>query len=238
MKLRPLLAFCVLALATSVPARALELRFLNWDGDEAALKFTNKGRTTAIHAAENCLSPAYAFDGAGPLVLFKEVVVDGKPVRQTAATLDVPAGLSHAIVVVAATDEARSTYAGVWIDNAPASRPADTIKLVNLSNHAVSFKVDTSEFVIAPSANHQVPIRSNTRRILMQAATQVEGQWKLVANNPLAVRPGLRLLLLLRDGRPQPGSEVNIVDLLSFYDQPPELAAAATGAREGIGAGR
>lgn len=223
MKFTHLVTLCVITFSTFASARAIELRFINWDGDEAALKFTNKGKTTTICAAESSLSPVYTFDGAGPLVLFKEILVEGKTVRQTAATLNVPASLTHAIIIVAATDASLSTYAGVWIDDAPASRPSGTMRLVNLSNHTVSFKVDVAEFTMAPSENHQLPVRTDARRILMQAATQVDGQWKVVANNPLPVRNGLRLLVLLRDGRPQEGSEVNIVDLLSFYDQPPAL---------------
>ncbi|HSI09333.1 MAG: hypothetical protein ACAH89_00875 [Rariglobus sp.] len=231
MKLSHLSVFLCLFFALLTPARAIELRFINWEGEDAALKYTNKGKIVTIHAAESSFSPVYKFEGAGPLVLFKEVELEGKIVRQTAATLPVPAGLTHAIVVLAATDAALTTYAGMWIDDAPDARPAGTIRLVNFSTHAVSFKIDTSEFTIAPASTHQVPVKTNVRRILMQAATQVDGQWKIVANNPLPVRSGLRLLLLMRDGRPQEGSEPNIVDLLSFYDQPPPLPdKAAAGA--------
>lgn len=228
MKFHRFIPLCVLALASLIPARAIELRFINWDGDESALKFINKGKPVTIQASEAGFSQAYTFEGPGPLVLFKEVTVEGKTVRQPAASLEVPAGLTHAIVVLAATDATLTTYVGKWIEDAPATRPAGTIRLVNLSNHAVSFKVDQSEFSLAPSANHQVPVRTDVRRILMQAATQVDGRWKLVANNPLPVRSGLRLLILLRDGRPQEGSEPNIVDLLSFYDQPPALPPQTT----------
>jgi len=223
MNIKRILALCVLAFSSFTAARAIELRFINWDGDEASLKFINKGKVVALHASESSLSAIYTFEGAGPLVLFKDVVVDGKTVRQTAATLAVPPGLTHAIVVLAATDATLNTYAGVWIDDSPAVRSAGTVRLVNLSNHSVAFKVDVAEFTIAPSENHQVPVRAGVRRILMQAAAQVDGKWKVVANNPLPVRNGLRLLVLLRDGRPQEGSEVNIVDLLSFYDQPPAI---------------
>lgn len=227
MKLSPLHVLFGLLFVLVAPARAIELRFINWDGEDAALKYTNKGKTVTIHAAESALSPVYVFEGAGPLVLFKEVVVDGKIARQTAATLPVPPGMTHAIVVVAATDETLTTYAGMWIDDSPVTRPAGTIRLVNFSTHSVSFKIDNSDFTVAPASNHQVPVKANVRRILMQAATQVDGQWKAVANNPLPVRSGLRLLLLMRDGRPQEGSATNIVDLLSFYDQPPALPEKA-----------
>ena len=228
LRLNLLLLVAFYALAA---ARAVEIRFINWDGDAAGLKFANKGKTVTIHAAESSLSQVYTFDGPSPLVLFKEVIVEGKKVRQTAATLSVPADLTHAIVVLGATDETLKRYAGMWIDDAPTTRPAGTIRVVNLSTHSVSFKVDGSEFTVASSGNHQASVRSDVRRVLMQAATQVEGQWKIVANNPLPVRTGLRLLIILRDGRPQEGSEINIVDQLSFYDQPPALPDTPLGAK-------
>src|SRR4051812_19478496 len=168
MKFQRLVTLAVITFATLASAHALELRFINWDGDESALKFSNKGKTTTIIAAEGSLSPTYKFDGAGPLVLFKEVVVDGKVVHQPAATLTVPAGLTHAIVVIAATDATQSTYAGVWVDDSPESRPAGTLRMVNLSNHSVAFKVAASEFTIAPTEKRQVPLPSDVRRILMQ----------------------------------------------------------------------
>lgn len=231
MKFQHLVTLAVTTFATLASAHALELRFINWDGEESALKFSNKGKTTTIIAAEGSLSPTYTFEGAGPLVLFKEVVIEGKIVRQPAATLTVPAGLTHAIVIIAATDAAMSTYAGVWVDDSPESRPAGTLRMLNLSNHSVAFKVAASEFTIAPTENRQIPLPSDVRRMLMQAATQVDGKWKIVFNNPMPVRSGLRLLILLRDGRPQEGSETNIVDMLSFYDVPPLPEKPVTGTR-------
>jgi hypothetical protein len=49
----------------------------------------------------------------------------------------------------------------------------------------------------------------------------VNGRTEIIAGNPVPMRPGLRLLLVLRDGRPATGRTTNIVDILSFYDRPP-----------------
>ncbi|MET0262348.1 MAG: hypothetical protein ABW223_05580, partial [Rariglobus sp.] len=103
MTISRIISLFVVMLISISSMSAVELRFVNWDGEEADLKFTNKGKTVTIRAAESTLSPVYSFDGPGPLVLFKEAMVEGKTVRQTAATLSVPPGLTHAIVVVAAT---------------------------------------------------------------------------------------------------------------------------------------
>jgi len=208
----------VLVVLTS--AHAMELRFINVEGQESALKFTNKGKTVAITADENSFSPVYRFDGAGQLVLFKEVVADGKTERVTAATLEIPDGATHALVVLAATDKSQETYSGVFLDDSPVTRPAGTILLLNHSRSPLSFKIDAEEFTLAPKDVHQMPFAQDINRIVVKAEAKVAGKWERVFGNPLPVRAGVRVVLLLRDGRPQPGSNPNIVDMLSFYDRP------------------
>ncbi len=210
-----------MALVALGSARAVELRFLNVEGQEYALKFTNKGETVAITADENSLSPVYHFEGSGPLVLFKEIVTDGKTMRVTAATLEVPAGFTHGLVVLTADDKSLATYSGTWIDDSPATRPAGTILLLNHSRYPLSFKIDAEEFTLAPKDVHQMPFAQDVNRIVVKAEAKVAGKWERVFGNPLPVRAGVRVVLLLRDGRPQPGSNPNIVDMLSFYDRPP-----------------
>jgi len=220
---RPL-AVVLLALAPIIPARALELRFLNAEGAEPALKFENHGEVVAITANENTLSPVYAFTPAGtaPLVLFKETVIAGKRARVTAATLPVPAGLTHALVILSAADKTLATYSATWIDDSPATRPAGTVLLLNRSRYPLAFKLDAEEFTLAPQGVHQMPFSQDINRIVVQADAQVGDKWERVFGNPLRVRGGVRVLLLLRDGRPQIGAKTNLVDMLSFYDRPTE----------------
>ena len=221
-----LLAATLLMLAPLVSSRAVELRFLNVEGEESALKFTNKGETVAIRASENTLSPVYQFGDTGPLVLFKEVVIEGKIVRVTAATLEVPSDLTHVLVVLTATDKTLATYSGSVIDDSPVTRPAGTILLLNRSGYPLSFKLDAEEFTLEPKGVHQMPFSQDINRIVVQADAKVADKWERIFGNPLPVRAGVRVLLLLRDGRPQIGSKTNLVDMLSFYDRPPVSAEA------------
>jgi hypothetical protein len=215
-----LVAYALMAVTSLAPVRAIEVRFLNVEGEEHALKFTTKGETVAITADENAISPVYLFGDAGPLVLFKEVVSDGKKVRVTAATLDVPSELTHVLVVLNATDKTLTTYAGALIDDSPTTRPVGTILLLNRSRYPLSFKLDAEEFTLAPKGVHQMPFSQDINRIVVQADAKVADKWERVFGNPLPVRSGVRVLLLLRDGRPQIGSKTNLVDMLSFYDHP------------------
>ena len=221
MNLLRFLALMPTGLILAASAHAVDLRFLNWEGSENALKFTNKGTTVAISASENSLSPVYVFEGPGPLELFKEVVRKDKTMREPACTLEVPPALTHAIVVLTATDQSLQTYTGVWIDDSPLTRPAGTIKLLNLSHQQVVLKMNSTEFTLAPSESHQVTLSQKKNRIVVEAEAHVDGSKEHIINNPIAMRPGLRLLLVLRDGRPQQGSKTNLVDILSFYDRPP-----------------
>jgi len=220
---RTVMAFALLALAS---AHAVELRFLNVEGSESALKFSSRGAVVAITADENALSRAYAFEGAEPLVLFKETVVDGAPVRVTAATLPLPPALTHVLVILTATDKTRATYSASVMDDSPVTRPVGTILLLNRSTYSLSFKMDAEEFTLAPKGVHQMPFSQDINRIVVQADAQVADKWERVFGNPLPVRAGVRVLLLLRDGRPQTATKTNLVDMLSFYDRP--LAAPVT----------
>ncbi|MFA6288971.1 MAG: hypothetical protein WC661_16440 [Opitutaceae bacterium] len=215
--LHPILLIASFGLATC--ASAVEIRFLVGEGSEDALKFVDNGKTVSIRADENDLSGTYVFTGAGPLVLFKEVVRDGKTRRETAASLAVPAGLKNAIIIL--TGGKSGAYAGTWVDDSSESRQAGTVRTVNLSRHTVTFNMETSVFTVAPGENHQVAFPSQSDHVVLRAKTQVNGRTEIIAGNPVPMRPGLRLLLILRDGLPSPGRKTNIVDILSFYDQPP-----------------
>jgi hypothetical protein len=220
--------FLVASFGLASCASAVELRFLVSEGSEDSLKFIDNDKTISIRADENTLSATYAFTGDGPLVLFKEVVRDGKTQRETAARLTVPTGLTHAIVIL--TGEKPGGYAGTWVNDAPVSRPAGTVRTVNLSHHTVTFKIDPSVFTVASGDNHQVAFPLESDRVVMRAETQINGRTEIIAGNPVPMRAGLRLLLVLRDGRPGPGRATNLVDILSFYDQPPaQTPQSATG---------
>ena len=207
--------------AGMTPANALEFRVLVWDGSESALKYAANGKTIGISGTENDLSPVYRFTGAGPLVLFKEVKQEEKTVRETAATLPLPPGLTHAILILAATDAAQKTYSGMWINDAPDSRPAETIQFVNLSSYPTALKFGEQEFSIPSGGNHQVRFDAAQECIVLRGAANVNDKWELFSGNPIPVRAGLRLLMVLRNGRPASGRSTAVVDMISFYDIPP-----------------
>lgn len=219
MSVRPFVLLFAAGL-TAISLHAVELRFLATEGTEESLKFASRGKTVPIRADDNALSPAYVFDESGPLVLFREVVSDQKTVRVPAATLTVPPGLTHAIIVLTAT-AVPGAYAGACIDDSPSARPAGTVRVVNLSKHRVTLRIDTAGFTLAPFETQQVSVTPEVTRVSMQADALAGDRREPIAGNPIPMRPGLRLLLILREGRPSPGNPTRLVDLLPLYDRPP-----------------
>lgn len=230
MKIMRILSLFIAACIVGVSAaQAVEFRLLNWDGYDADLKFTNKGKPVPVSANENDFSIVYKYNEAGPIIFYKEVRLDEKTVKETAATVPVPADMTHGILILAATDSTLKTYVGLWVDDSPESRPAGTIRFVNLSSHPTVFKLGNEQFSITPSGTHQVKFDPAVQRVVLQGAAQVNNEWVMFSGNPIPVRPGLRLLVVLRDGRPSVGRDPTPVDLLSFYDRPPVPPTAPAG---------
>jgi len=224
----PVLLFAVCLICTAA-AQAVEFRLLNWDGYDADLKFTNGGKAVPVSANENDFSIVYKYTETDPIIFYKEVKRDDKTVKEIAATVAVPADMTHGILILAATDSTLKTYVGLWVDDSPESRPASTIRFVNLSSHKTVFKLGNEQFSLSPSGTHQVKFDPAVQRVVLQGAAQVDSQWIQFSGNPIPVRAGLRLLVVMRDGRPSIGRDPTPVDLLSFYDRPPVPPVAATG---------
>lgn len=226
MKPRWTVFFFVTLTGCALPLQALDFRVISWDGEIAGLKYSDGKLPVAIDAVEGSLSSSYHFAGEGPLVLYREVNVEDKIVRIPAATLAAPPGFTQAIILLAYADATRETCTGLWIDDSAAVRPAQTVTYRNLSGHSVAIKIGTEDQVIPPKGTHTLVTDPKVERMIFKAAAQTEAGWKVVASSVQPVRPGLRTLVLLRDGRPDHTGHREIIDLLTFNDYPPPPAPA------------
>lgn len=201
-------------------SRALEFRLLSWSGSLEDLKYSNGSRVVEIMAGDSSLSPKYQFTGTGPLVLFREIKQDDKIVRQPVASLSPPEGFTHAILVLTAADDAGTHYVARWINDSPEVRKAQTITYENLSSYSVAIKLGEEELTLAPLERLTRPTNSSRMRLTLKVAAQKGGGWELVSSSSQPIRPGLRTLVILRDGRLANGVR-STIDYLSFNDLPP-----------------
>lgn len=214
------LLLLALLLGTVLPAAALEFRLLSWDGEITDLHYAAGAEAVPVAAYENRLSPANPFTGTGPLVLFRETKLDGKTVRIPVATLTPPPDLTHAIVLLSATDPARTAYTGVWMDDSVENRPLQTVTYRNFSSYTVAIRLGDEDHIVAPRSFLTRHATAATQRMVLKAAAQTESGWEIIASTSQSMRPGRRTLVLLRDGRPQPNGHKDRIDFLVFNDRP------------------
>lgn len=221
MKLRSLLSLSLLSIGCSFPLRALEFRLVSWEGKISNLKYSNGSTQVPVEADESALSPVYHLKNSGPLVLYKEVQTEGKIVREPVATLPIPENFKKAIILLAYADATRKTYTGSWINDAPDIRPPQTVTYRNFSIRPVAIKLGTEEHIIPPLGGHTQTTDAAVQRVVFKLAAHTSSKWEVVANTIQPVRPGLRTLVLLREGRPDNMGHRELIDMLKFDDYPP-----------------
>ncbi|HEY9247723.1 MAG TPA: hypothetical protein VIO38_01250 [Rariglobus sp.] len=219
--------FLSLAIGVS-DSRALEFRLVSWDGDINDLNYATGGKVVPVAACESLLSPAYQWIGTGPLILFREVKQDGKTVRIPVATLTPPTELTHAILLLSATDASHSTYAGRWINDSLDARPLQTITYLNLSQYLIGIRLGEEEYTVAPQSSRTQATDTSVQRLLLKAAAKTPSGWEIIASTSQTVRAGRRTLVLLRDGRPQVNGHIDRIDFLIFNDRPQPPASPGT----------
>ena len=222
-----LFRWLLVALAPCVlPLHALEFRLVSWEGDISDLNYSDGNTPVPVSASEGALSTPYHFEGPGPLILYKEVPAEGKIVRQPMATLTIPPNFTAAIILLAYADPSRTTFTGTWIDDSLEARPPQTVTYRNFSSYPVAIKLGAGDYAIAPQGSLTQLTDSAVERVLFKAAAQTKSGWKAIASTVQPVRPGMRTLVILRDGRPSPGTGIKaLVDMLRFNDYPPPPAS-------------
>lgn len=221
MKLRPIFTYLCAITFVSV-TQALEFRVLSWSGPIDDLKYTNNGQVVDLVAWDSVLSPRYQHSSSSPLVLFREIQQEGKKHREAVATVSPPEGFTHAILMLAAADSAKTTYSVIWLNDSPNVRKAQTITYQNFSSYPVAIKLGKEAISLAPQEAVTRPTDPAFDRLPLKIAAQTPTGWETVAGTSQPIRPGLRTLVILRDGRAKTEEgDTDLIDLLAFNDLPP-----------------
>lgn len=233
----------------TMPAGAVQFRLLGWAAADTNLQFDKNGKATPTSVFTNDFSPLYEFMGETSLVLYKMVEHEGKPRKQVACTIAIPAGATKGLIILTPGDDSKAVdrkvlpdqfgfvsetapliYDYIWLDDSAEARPPGTIEFRNLSGLPIALQIEGNHLVLPPQAKAQVPIVEGTKRMAFKAAAQLTGRWKVFASNPLPTRGPERMLVILRDGPPVfqkvlPPGEPNI-SMISLYDWHPRPAPA------------
>ncbi len=228
-------------LTCTAPVRAVQFRLVAWDTQDSNLQFDAHGAPTEVQASTNVLSPQYESKGSGPIILYKRVEHEGKPRKQVACTVDIPAGLEQGLLLLIPGDDSKTVdrkvlpdslgfispgapliYDYVWLDDSPSAHPPGTIEFRNMASLPIAFKIEQQQCMLAPKDKIQVPLITGARQMSFRAAAaMIDGKWKVFACNPLATNGPERMLVIIRDGpaAKNVSGEPNI-SVVRLYDWP------------------
>lgn len=214
-------AFCgtLLALLLPIAAQALEFRVLSWSGalNDLHLSTGRDAQTIPLVAGEDALSAPYRVQSTDVLRLFAIPVTD-ESVVEPVATLSVPKNLERAILVLAPNPGAGDAYVGLWIDDSLESRPDNSVTLHNLASMPVALRLGATEVLLQPRESHAQVFGATERSLMIQAAIPRGSKWERVTSSPQPVRKGVRILIILRDGRRLADGSMSAVDKVTLYD--------------------
>ena len=209
-------------------ASALQFRTLGWDAPVSGLYYSAAGREVALTAAPTALSPAFTLDHGDVLKLYR---LDADRTRRPAGSLPVPQGLARAILVLHVA--ADGSCSGRWLDDSPEATPAGALRVYNLASKPVALGVGNGAVhTLAPGADTLARFPLDARAIPVRLAAQVGDHWEAAMSISQPVRPRLRFIVLVRDGRPTLDNPHPLLDWMPFHEL---LPPAGNGGKESRG---
>ncbi|WP_309400793.1 hypothetical protein [Cerasicoccus maritimus] len=202
---------------------AVSLRFVSLEDDIDDVYYMANGEKVFISSFTGSLSQNYDYPAQdSALKLYQDVIgVDGAPTRKLMWQEKLPKDESELIAVLIRKNTQPDHFYGYIIVDSGSSRPALSVTTVNLSKYNLAFQLDNDKYLLDSLDTKQVEVSAQRMNFIVRIAALNDDEWKVVYSNPLAIRPGIRLLILLRDWRPTPGSKDTSVEFFSIYDRPP-----------------
>lgn len=196
------------ALAQPAPVTPPTLRFLFLDETAGAYSLKLGGDFKRISAAPYTISASYAPTDFKRLDIYKAAAEPdpktGRIEQTRIATLNPPAGMSSALVIVTPRPAPPGSaeppaYAVETIDNGPDAFPVGSIRIINRGQTTMAARLAGRQIVTEPSATRIVaPELTDSRgRLRVLVAVQTPDQWHMIDDSVAIVKPNTRLTGLL-----------------------------------------
>lgn len=223
MHMRYFTFLCILAIALCpIASHAVALRFIASEARINDLYIQEGNKKTFISADANSLSRPLEYSGSS-LQLFEDVrQADGTMKQVERLKLPLPKDVPQLIIALRRDDPKSPVVRGFVVDDSAEGRSAATATTLNLSNHPLAIRLGENQFRLEPEAHRVEPVDASRQRFVISMAAAKDKQWELVSSNPIGMRPGLRVFILIRDWRARPGSKRKLVEFIKLYDSPPK----------------
>ena len=179
---------------------------------DPTLNFRRRGKLQSVELAWRDRSTPQACDGPGPLVFTHTEVRDGKSTEVPAASAEIPAGMTRALLVFgrnAARGPDALPYSVFVIDDSYEVFPGQSVRFINRSRVEVAGSVGDRMFTVAPGREQVVAAllapgaRMSSLRLAGRDST---GSWRKLRSTMLPMSVGQRVLIFLVDDPRRPDS--------------------------------
>jgi hypothetical protein len=216
------------------PASGMSLRLMSWDGALTDLWVSDGGSYLPVKAGEFVLGRALFLGRKTTSVrFFKDQIIDAVTRKQPVAEVSLPEGTTSALVVLApAPAGSPLPFQGRALDQSLETHPLNTMRIVNFSNLKLALKVGGETAVITAGAEKNFPFPSSgPLHITVEVAVDTAGGWTMVQRSLQPAPPGRRILVIVRDGRPDysiqdPALRTKPVDVIFLIDRAPPAPIA------------
>lgn len=191
------------------------------------LLYESQGKSVPLQANTLDLSPAYFAPPGGRVALYREtpaVPPETKPRKVPIAEAQLGATGQYLLLLAAANGGKVTPLA---IDDSWSAQPPETLRVFNFSRRRVAIQIGNEASELTTSQSIVAPFPKNSRIVDLKVAVWEKNEWLLASNNPPALIPRTRLILVITDMAPSPENPRPVeVDINGVYDTrpPPEPA--------------
>lgn len=210
---------------------------MSWEGELTGLLIADGTAYLPARAGEFTLGRAVFLNRRTPTVrVFREQTVEGAKRKLPVADVPLPEGTASVLVMLApAPAGAALPIQGRALDQSLEAHPLNTVRIVNFSNRTLALRVGDKTSVSAPGGDDQFPFPAGgPPQVPVEVAVNTPDGWQLVQRSLQPAPAGRRILVLVRDGRPDfsiqdPALRTKPVDAVFLIDRAPPPPVTAAG---------
>lgn len=211
------------------PIAGMSVRLMSWEGELSDLLLADGTAFLPARAGEFILGRAVFLNRRTPTMrVFRELTVEGAKRKLPVADVPLPEGTSSILVVLApAPVGSPLPIQGRALDQSLEVHPLNTVRIVNFSNRTLALRVGEKTAVSAPGADDRFPFPSGgVPQVPVEVAVNTPEGWQLVQRSLQPAPAGRRILVVVRDGRPDfsipdPALRTKPVDAVFLIDRAP-----------------
>jgi hypothetical protein len=220
------LTLCACLACFQSSTKADSFRILAWGGNLNDLIFKVGKNQIDINVSEIAPSEILPMPVNRKISLLKRGInAEGLPEILTVATFDAPEKIEKGILLVATVGPDK--YEGRWFEDKYDPKGPETIRLLNFAGRPVALQINGENHKLNAGEELTYNCPSGIDVVPVLIAQYINGGWRLACNNPYRIHPTVKVVGLIREGRTIDGMLISPLELVSYFEFPPETTTPA-----------